>query len=100
MTFRDVLTLIPEAPVAHGVFDAPKETEKTVYCTVKSVGMNEAYKAMANGLKPQYVFTLTDYADYNGEKVCKYNGVRYRIIRTYRNNQGIELTVEEVTIDA
>lgn len=99
MLFRDVLTLIGEQPKAHGISDEPTKTERTVYCTVRSVGYNEAYQAMANGLQPQFVFSLTDYADYEGEKICVYNGVRYRIIRTYRKNQGIELTVEEVTID-
>lgn len=99
MMFRDVLTLIAEDPKAHGVTDKPKETGRTVYCTVRSVGMNEAYQALANGLQPQFVFVLSDFDDYEGEKVCEYNGVRYRVVRTYRKNQGIELTVEEVTVD-
>lgn len=101
MTFRDVISLVAETPVAHGVFDTQVvETSRQVFCSVRSVGMNEAYKAMENGLKPQYVFTLSDYADYEGEKICVYNNTRYRIVRTYRLNQGIELTVEEITIDA
>ena len=99
MLFRDVLTLIKEQPKAHGVTEKPTETERTVYCTVRSVGMNEAYQALANGLRPQFVFILSDYTDYDGEKICAYNGARYRIVRTYRNNQSIELTVEEVTVD-
>lgn len=82
------------------MFEATTEKENQVFCTVKSVGMNEAYQAMSNGLKPSFVFVLSDYSDYNGEKICKYNGTRYRIVRTYRSGQSIELTVEEVTIDA
>lgn len=99
MLFRDVLTLIGETPTAHGVTDPYTESERTVYCTVRSVGMNEAYQALANGLRPQFVFILSDYADYKNEKICIYNGKKYRIVRTYRNNQSIELTVEEVTVD-
>ena len=99
MMFRDVLTLIGEQPKAHGVTDVYEAKERTVYCTVRSVGMNEAYQALANGLQPQFVFSLSEYADYEGEKQCVYHGVRYRIIRTYRKNQGIELTVEEVSVD-
>lgn len=99
MMFRDVLTLIGEQPKKRGVTDKPKETGRTVFCTVRSVGLNEAYQAMANGLQPQFVFVLSDFADYDGEKICEYNGKRYRIVRTYRNNQSIELTVEEVTVD-
>ena len=98
--FRDVITLVSENPAAHGVLDDITETQKQVFCSVRSVGMSEAYQAMSNGLHPQFVFVLSDYADYGGEKVVIYNGIRYRVIRTYRQNQGLEMTVEEVTIDA
>ncbi len=97
MIFRDVLTLISENPAAHGVFETVTETSRQVYCSVRTVGMTEAYTAMSHGLHPEFVFTLSDWSDYEGEKLCEYHGVRYRIIRTYRANQGIELTVEEVT---
>lgn len=101
MFFRDVLNLIGETPVAHGVFDTTVvEASRQVFCSVRTVGMSEAYQAMANGLHPQFVFTLSDYTDYENEKICEYQGARYRIVRAYRNNQGIELTVEEITIDA
>lgn len=100
MNFRDVISLVGETPAAHGVFDQTTEKPRQVYCTVKSVGMNEAYQAMSNGLHPQFVFVLSDYSDYDGEKIVLYNSVRYRVVRTYRNNQQIELTVEEATIDA
>ena len=99
MTFPDVLTLISESQ-PHGVLETATETERQVYCTVESVSMSEAYRAMSNGLHPSFVFKLTDFADYNNEKICVYKGVRYRIIRSYRRNQGIELTAEEVTVDA
>lgn len=100
MMFRDVITLVAENPAAHGLLDDVTETQKQVFCSVRSVGMNEAYQAMSNGLHPQFVFVLTDYADYSDEKIVLYNNKRYRVVRTYRQNQGIELTVEEVTIDA
>ena len=100
MMFRDVITLVSESPAAHGVLDDVTETQKQAFCSVRSVGMTEAYQAMSNGLHPQFVFVLSDYADYDGEKVAIYHGKRYRVIRTYQQNQGIELTVEEVTIDA
>ncbi|MBQ4018219.1 MAG: hypothetical protein II605_03130 [Paludibacteraceae bacterium] len=99
MMFRDVITLVSESPAAHGVFDSITETSRQVFCSVRSVGMREAYEALSNGLKPEFVFVLSDEADYNGEKICVYNNTRYRIVRTYRNNQGIELTAEEVTVD-
>lgn len=99
MMFRDVLTLIGEQPKAHGVTDAYREVTKEVYVAVQSVGRSEAYQAMQNGLHPQFVFVLSDYADYADQKICEYQGKRYRVIRTYRKNQAIELTVEEATVD-
>lgn len=100
MMRQDVLYLIEETPEAHGIFEQHKETERMVYCTVRSVGMNEYYRALENSLRPTFVFTLTDYADYGGEKICVFDGTRYRIVRTYVNGQQIELTVEETTVDA
>ena len=100
MMFRDVITLVSESPSAHGVLDEVTETQKQVFCSVRSVGMYEAYQAMSNGLHPQFVFVLSECGDYNGEKIVIYHDKRYRVIRTYQQNQGIELTVEEVTIDA
>ena len=100
MMFRDVITLVSESPAAHGVLDEVTETPKQVFCSVRSVGMSEAYQAMSNGLHPQFVFVLSECGDYSGEKIVIYHDKRYRIIRTYQQNQGIELTVEEVTIDA
>ena len=100
MVFRDILYLISETPAAHGVFENKLETARQVFCSVRSVGMSEAYQALSHGLHPQFVFTLSDYTDYQSEKICEFKGTRYRIVRTYRNNQGIELTVEEVTHDA
>lgn len=99
MIFRDVITLICETQ-PHGVLEDVTETSRQVYCSVRSVGMTEAYTAMSNGLHPEFVFLLSDYGDYQGEKILEYNGKRYRIVRTYRQNQGVELTAEEATIDA
>ena len=96
---RGVLTLIGETPEAHGIFDSPTETERTVFCEIRSVGYQEFYRAMEQDLHPTFVFRLADYAEYQGEKICTYEGKRYRIIRTYIDNTAIELTVEEATVD-
>jgi len=96
---QDVLILVGEDPQAHGIFDEPTEIQRTVFCTVRSVGMNEFYRAMENALRPTFVFTLSDMAEYQGEKICIYQGVRYRVVRTYMNNPRVELTVEEATVD-
>lgn len=100
MIRNDVIELIGEDPSAHGIFDNPTETARRVFCEVRSVGMSEFYRAREQDLHPDFVFVLSDYAEYKGEKICAYHGKRYRIIRTYVDRQRIELTVEEATVDA
>lgn len=96
----DVITLIGESPEAHGIFETRTELERVVFCFVKSVGFREYFEALAQSLHPSFVFVLRDYAEWHGEKICVYNGVRYRVIRTYVTPQNtIELTVEEATVD-
>lgn len=99
MIKADILTLVAESPAAHGIFDATTETGRDVYCEVRSVGMNEFYRALENSLQPSFVFVLADEAEYKGEKICIYHDKRYRVIRTYVDRQRIELTVEEATVD-
>lgn len=100
MRIPDVVTLVGENPAAHGVFDAPLEERRTVYAVVRSVGMQEVYQAMANGLHPSLVFKIADATDYIGEKIAEFHGKLYRIVRTYQTGFGIELTCEEITIDS
>ena len=100
MRRSDVIYLVAETPAAHGIFDAPKETQRMVYVTLKSVGLNEYYRALEQDLRPEVIFVLSDYAEYRGEKIAIWNGKRYRVVRAYQNEQlGVELTVEEATVD-
>lgn len=112
MICDDVIYLISEDPVAHGVFDKPTEVKTKCYCRVNSVTRSEFYRARENGSEPVFVFVLSEYADYNGEKIVEYRDKRYRVIRTYVGasndrrkdsdigHHSIELTVGEVTADA
>ena len=112
MICDDVIYLISENPEAHGVFASTTETKKQCYCRVESVSRSEFYRARENGIEPELVFVLSEYADYNGEKIVEHNGKRYRVIRTYVagsqqyrrsynevGNRSIELTVGEITAD-
>ena len=90
-----VLTLIADDNGTRGVFDESEPMERRVKCTIRSVGMREAYEAMGHGLKPELVFQLPHSFEYHGEKTCLYNGIKYRVIRTYiTETDGIEITVE------
>ena len=100
MIRADVITLLKES--AHGIFEANTPTERTVFAEIQSVRQKEFYLAMNDGIQPQYTFVLTDYADYEGEKLCIYNDVLYDVIRTYTpvNGQTIELTVKKHEVNA
>lgn len=95
MVRAGVLTLIADDPAAHGRFDQATPVTRDVYCTVRSVGMREAYEAMSHGLRPEWVFELTHSFEYQGERRCVYEGIPYTILRTYVTQaDGIEITVE------
>lgn len=94
------ITLLSEDPAAHGVFDAPTEIQNEVFAEVISVSQNEYYKAMANGLQPESVFRLTDYADYDNQKVFLYEGERWRVIRTYIQEEALYIVAGRAAADA
>lgn len=97
MVRAEPLYLIKERPEAHGIFEDPVETEHMVYCVERSAGQTEKYQAQAVGLDPELKLIIAHSFEYNNEKICRYKGIRYRIIRPYINeNDGIELTVQRV----
>jgi len=101
MVRADVCELIAESPQAHGIFDAAAETKRKVYCTVKSIGQNEAYQAMAAGLNPELKLVLAHAFEYKGEKLAEFRSERWRIIRTYITEaDSIELTIQKETGNA
>ena len=96
----DAIMLVREVPRAHRVFDKPEEITTEVFCRVQSVARSEFWRAKENGLEPDILFTLSEYADYHDEKIVLYRGKRYRVLRTYVKNHAIELECGEVTADA
>lgn len=74
----------------YGKDDAMRE----VLCGIHSIGMGEFYQSSAADFHPELKLILADYLDYDGETLADYNGQRYRIIRTYRAGQELELTLE------
>ena len=101
MMKADVVDLITVSPEASGVGTEPAETKRSVPCTVKSVGMQEAYLAMGQGLNPELKITLAHDFEYEGERLCEIGGVRYDILRTYITEaDGIELTLQRVQRNA
>ena len=89
---NSVLTLIQQTQSvdAHGD-PVISETTRDVFCGLRSIGQKEFYQAHAVGLQPELKFVLADYLDYNDEPLVTYNGQRYRVLRTYREGQELEL---------
>jgi SPP1 family predicted phage head-tail adaptor len=101
MLKADVLTLISVSPEAGGVGTDREETRREVFCTVRSIGQQEAYLAMGQGLNPELKVILAHDFEYEGEGLCELGGVRYEILRTYvTETDGIELTLQRVQRNA
>lgn len=100
MVRADVLTLIAETPDAHGVFDTFTETERTVFCTVRSASYNDILTAGGQGLRPEIVFRLPHDFEYQGEKLCEYRGTQYNVDRVYfSDNDWLDLTCSRRHLD-
>ena len=84
---NDVLTLIKRTPGTDEI------TKREVFCSLRSVGMREFYQAHALDIHPEAVFVLSDYLDYDDETLADHNGNRYRILRTYRTGQELDIVV-------
>lgn len=91
MARADVIDLIAESPKARGIYDKPYRTERTVFVTVRSVGMTEVYTARSQGLRPEVKFELHGAEEYRGETLCRWGGKLYKILRTYEDGDRVEL---------
>lgn len=84
---NEVITLIKRTP------GSDDTTKRVVLCGLRSIGQAEFYQANAVDIHPEGKFILADYLDYDGETLVDWNGKRYRVLRTYRTGQELELTV-------
>ena len=91
---NEVLTLIRQTQGSDEYGD-PVVTESTreVFGRLGSIGQAEFYQAHAVGLKPELKFILADYLDYENETLVEYQGQRFRVLRTFRNGQELELVL-------
>jgi len=97
MLKANVLDLITVSPEAAGVGTEPTETRRTVFCTIRSIGQQEAYLALGQGLNPELKVILAHDFEYEGERLCEMDGVRYDILRTYVTEEDtIELTLQRI----
>ena len=82
----DVITLIKEKVTGHDDYgnEILRESRREVLCQVHSVNRSEFYSAATADLHPELTVRLSDFADYEGEKLAWYAGSLYSVIRTYR----------------
>ena len=92
----DVVTLLGDEQIEYDDegTQTVKRTETTVFCFAESVGRYEVYAAASAGLKPEWKVTLAMAADYHGETVARFHGDLYSVVRTYRDGDAVELTLE------
>lgn len=93
--YNDVIALIKITTTTDDYGDAVEIIERNeVFAKVRSIGMKEKYEAIAVGLKPELVFVLADYYDYDNQDAIEYENQRYSVLRTYKKDTNeIEIVV-------
>lgn len=95
------LLTLSYAPDAAGNTVETVTGSRQVFCKVRSVTRSEFYQAAQADLHPDYIFTLSHYKDYQGEKALLYTDwtgseERYEIVRVYRGTgDELEITAEK-----
>lgn len=99
----DVITLVKTIYTRDEVGNMkPGELPRDVLCQVNSVSRAEFYSAAQADMHPEYVFILSHFKDYEGEKFIKYMdwiGTEHKlyVTRVYRvpGTDRLEITAEE-----
>lgn len=91
--FDDVIELLQvEITSDKELNQIKKHKSAEVFCKVDSVSRGEIYNAAITGLRPTYTITMNEF-EYSGESEIKYNGQLYSVLRTYKKDDYVELTV-------
>ena len=93
---NELLTLVGRSLADDG-YTVTGETRRDVLCRLASIGQTEFYQAQATDLRPELKFILADYLDYAGEYLCIFEDVWFRVIRTYRAGQELEIVVQKAS---
>ncbi len=99
MYFKDVGYLCIENKILDK-HNRPKisYTEEQVYCNIKSIGLTEFYQAQSVGLKPELKIEIR-FANLDGVTHFKYNDKLYKIIRTNKKEDLVELVITSTIIN-
>ncbi len=90
--FNEVIYLISTQTTKNYVGDMVViETKVPRFAKLKSIGQSEFYQAQAQGLKPEIKFVISDYLDYDNQEIVIHNNFRYKVLRTFRSGNEIEI---------
>ena len=92
---NELLTLVKRTFDDNGLL--MEETRRDVFCRLASIGLSEFYQAQATNLRPELKFILADHLEYEGEYLVIHNSEWYRVIRTYRTGQALELVAQRAS---
>lgn len=92
----DDLTLITVTETVDGDGYVEKtETERQVACTFsEGVARGEFYEGLKAGMLPSATAEIWE-EDYQQETLCRFDSIRYKIIRTYPSGHGTTFLVME-----
>ena len=64
-----------------------------IFARKRSIGQSEFYQAQTNGFKPEIKLIIPDHLDYGGQEYLIHENTRYKILRTFQNEQNeLEIT--------
>lgn len=90
--YNELIYLVSKQRTKNEVGDMIETTEKSMrLAKIKSIGQTEFYQAQAQGLKPEIKFVLADFLDYNNQENVVYNDFLYKVLRTFRTGNEIEI---------
>jgi SPP1 family predicted phage head-tail adaptor len=91
---NDEITLIPQETKKSSTgatYQDPKRDEaRSAFANVESASMTEHYTAAAAGKKTELKATMYA-AEYEGETLIGYDGKEYRVVRTYRPKNRMDM---------
>ncbi len=76
---------------ANGFPNEREEMRTVLFGNKKSVGYSEFYKAAVAGYAAELKFDVYT-EEYGGQKLAEVDGVRYKVLRTYRDPKNPDIT--------
>jgi len=95
--YKDLIKLISYTFGKNNIGDSVKTpVPREVFANEKSIRQSEFYQAAVQGLRPSIMFEVSLH-DYDKEQMLEYDGITYKIIRTYKKNtEVIELVCQGI----